>query len=213
MQPVFYDFEASGLAGFPIEVGWACLDGDNVKSDSLLIAPAAGWDVVGDWKEGIESIHGISLRQLQSEGLPTVSVASQLNFCLAGRILYSDSPLDTRWMAQLFSAAQLEPSFKVALMPAAELVDDLRRKLALSLKDAMEIAEYVGKRFPHTHRARLDAVYWAELTSAFIEAAGGGPQREVADPTIGRIPHLVRNNNKPSCSPEPNLHLKQAENA
>jgi hypothetical protein len=48
-QPVFYDFEASGLTGFPVEIGWAWFDRDMVKSDSLLIAPAEGWDVVGDW--------------------------------------------------------------------------------------------------------------------------------------------------------------------
>jgi hypothetical protein len=166
-QPVFYDFEASGLTGFPVEVGWAWLDGDIVKSDSLLIAPADGWDVIGDWDLKAEGLHGISVGQLRNEGFSTVSVAQRLNFCLAGLTLYSDSPLDQKWMAQLFAAANITTRFKMGLMPAAEFIDDVRRRMALSKEMAGTIAESVGREFPHTHRARADALYWAELWTAF----------------------------------------------
>jgi hypothetical protein len=168
--PVFYDFEASGLTGFPIEIGWAWLDGSAVKSDSLLISPAAEWDLTGRWETQAEAIHGISIKQLKAEGLPPLSVVQRLNRCLAGRKLYSDSPLDAGWMAQLFAATTLLPTFTVHLMPAGELVDDLRRTVGLSHHAAVQIANCVGDRFPHTHKARADAVYWAELWAAFSNA-------------------------------------------
>jgi hypothetical protein len=168
--PVFYDFEASGLRGFPIEIGWAWLDGSAVKSDSLLIAPAAHWDLTGRWETQAERIHGISIKQLNDEGFPPLSVAQRLNHCLAGRALYSDSRLDTGWMAQLFAATSLLPTFTVHLMPAGELVDDLRRTVGLSHRVSVQIADDVGNSFPHTHRARADAVYWAELWAAFSNA-------------------------------------------
>jgi hypothetical protein len=168
--PVFYDFEASGLTGFPIEIGWAWPDGSAVISDSLLIAPAAHWDLTGRWETQAETIHGISINQLKAEGRPPLSVVQRLNRCLAGRTLYSDSPLDTGWMAQLFAATTLLPTFTVHLMPAGELVDDLRRTVGLSHHAAVQIADDVGDSFPHTHKARADAVYWAELWAAFSNA-------------------------------------------
>lgn len=168
--PVFYDFEASGLTGFPIEIGWAWLDGSAVKSDSLLIAPAAHWDLTGRWETKAEAIHGISIKQLKAEGQPPLTVVQRLNHCLAGRTLYSDSPLDTGWMAQLFAATSVLPTFTVHLMPAGELVDDLRRTMGLSHHAAVQIANGVGDSFPHTHKARADAVYWAELWAAFSNA-------------------------------------------
>jgi hypothetical protein len=168
--PVFYDFEASGLTGFPIEIGWAWLDGRAVKSDSLLIAPAAHWDLTGSWEAQAERIHGISITQLYDEGFPPLCVAQRLNRCLAGRTLYSDSALDAGWMGQLFAATTLLPTFTVHLMPAGELVDDLRRTVGLSHLASVQIADNVGDSFPHTHRARDDAVYWAELWAAFSNA-------------------------------------------
>jgi hypothetical protein len=170
INPVFYDFEASGLTGFPIEIGWAWLDGSGVISDSLLIAPAAHWDLIGKWETQAETVHGITIQQLKTEGHPPLSVVQRLNRCLAGRTLYSDSPLDTGWMEQLFAATSLSPTFIVHLMPAGELVDDLRRTVGLSHHVAVQIADGVGDRFPHTHKARADAVYWAELWAAFSNA-------------------------------------------
>jgi hypothetical protein len=171
--PVFYDFEASGFTGFPIEIGWAWQDGSAVKSDSRLIAPAPSWDLAGRWEKQAERVHGISIKHLLSEGLSPLYVAQQLNRNLAGRTLYSDSPLDTGWMAQLFAATSLVPTFTAHLMPAGELVDDLRRMRGISLEAAAEIADTVGDNFPHTHKARADAVYWAELWSAFSKADTG----------------------------------------
>jgi hypothetical protein len=191
-QPVFYDFEASGIAGFPIEIGWAWPDGNNVKSDSLLISPADGWDTIGNWETQAEKIHGISLALLKREGLPAASVVSRLNKCLGGRTLYSDSHLDTKWMAQLFTATQLRPAFDVHLMPAGELVDDLRQTMELSRAAAAGIAENVGRKFPHTHRARTDALYWAELWSAFSREELEIQPSKDAGHAPGRALHLAQ---------------------
>jgi hypothetical protein len=72
-------YEASSLRGFPIEAGLAVLDSNEVRS--WLIKPTEEWlgrKLVGDpwrkapplWDPKAEKLHGISLEQLQSEGLP-----------------------------------------------------------------------------------------------------------------------------------------------
>lgn len=183
--PVFYDFEASGLADFPIEIGLAWLDGSAVKSYSLFIAPAAHWDLTGRWETQAEAVHGLSIKQLKPEGFPPLPVAQRLNRCLAGRTLYSDSPLDTGWMAQLFAATSLLPTFTVHLMPAGELVDNLRRTVGISNQAAVQIADDVGDRFPHTHRARAYAVYWAELWDTFANANTKSHSAPATEPLLG----------------------------
>src|SRR5471032_2433732 len=112
LKPVFYDFEANGLDGFPIEVGFAFVDDRNsIVSGSWLIKPEAQWEIANSWDAGAQEIHGISPDQLMSEGLSAIHVAQRLNQSLAGRDLYSDSPFEQKWMAPLFYAGGLEPAF------------------------------------------------------------------------------------------------------
>jgi hypothetical protein len=170
LQPIFYDFEASGFTGFPIEIGWAWLDGASVKSDSLLIRPMTNWDIDANWDAQAQSIHGISVTQLKEEGFPTAEVAQRLNYALRGRTLYSDSAFDIKWMGQLFTAAGVSSRFKLHRMPAPELIDDLRMRLALPKRVASQIAQSVDRQFPHTHHARDDALYWAQLWANFSQA-------------------------------------------
>ena len=55
--PVFYDFEASSLDGFPIEIGWARADlaSGTILSEGHLIRPPAAWDVRGTWDSSAAS--------------------------------------------------------------------------------------------------------------------------------------------------------------
>ena len=84
-KPVFYDFEASGLDGYPIEVGWAFVDEQKrIVSGSRLILPDPKWNLAAKWDPGAEEIHGISLQHLMEKGIATRPVAEQLNAVLAG---------------------------------------------------------------------------------------------------------------------------------
>jgi hypothetical protein len=49
--PVFYDCEASGLEGYPIEIGWAFAEPRTgaVVSESCLIKRSAEWLIEESW--------------------------------------------------------------------------------------------------------------------------------------------------------------------
>ena len=56
MNPVFYDCEATGPSGYPIEVGWAYIDElGALISESHLIRPPAEWDIKSVWDEQAEA--------------------------------------------------------------------------------------------------------------------------------------------------------------
>ena len=168
LSPVFVDFEASGLAVdcFPVEVGWAYLDGGHVISEGHLIRPGPDWDLESNWDETAEALHRISKEHLLANGEPAFMVANRMNEMLAGKEVFADSPFDRQWMDQLFEAAGADPSFNMRTMLAPALVDQLCLSLGLYDSEILKISSVVNQRYPHTHRAAEDARQWAELWNA-----------------------------------------------
>lgn len=165
MNPVFYDIEASGLDGYPIEVGWAFLDEATGKlcSEAYLIKPDASWDIISARDSNAEALHGITLGQLQKSGLSAFQVATNMNRSCADRELFADSPLDEGWLQQLFDAAGIDQNFTVRRTSAEILITQLANKLFIS-KDALrDMQEKANLLAPHTHRAEADAVHLATL--------------------------------------------------
>jgi hypothetical protein len=169
LNPVFLDFEANGLEGAPIEVGFAFVDDlKSVVSGSWLIKPDQEWGLADDWDMDAQQIHGISLAQLMANGVPTFQVAQQLNHVLAGRDLYSDSPFDQRWMQQLFDSAGLEPTFNFRATVAQVIIDKLRIELGFSEDDAANLYRRVDHESPHTDRAEPDARHLAAIWAGLL---------------------------------------------
>lgn len=175
--PVFYDFEASGLDGYPIEVGWAFTipETGEVHSESHLIKPPEFWPVKESWERSAERLHGISLDRLKQEGRPAWEVAQRMNAALAGRELFSDAPpYDETWMQQLFDAAGLEPTFTIRQMDARVLIRQAAIERGLD-EAAFERAKTMASELaPRRHRAEADARNLAELWN-FVVA--GIPQK------------------------------------
>jgi hypothetical protein len=170
LNPVFYDFEASGISGFPIEVGWAIVDDQKrIVSDSSLILPDPKWDLARNWDEGAEQIHGISLKHLMEKGTPTRQVAQHLNRSLAGLDLYSDSLFDQKWMGQLFEAAAVEPTFTLQDKPAPILIEELRADLGFTEDDVVGLYRMLDHKAPHLDRAKPDARHWAARWQAILK--------------------------------------------
>ena len=169
LKPVFYDFEANGLDGFPVEIGFAFVDDRNsIVSGSWLIKPEAQWEIANSWDAGAQEIHGISHDQLMSEGLSAIHVAQCLNQSLAGRDLYSDSPFDQKWMAQLFDAAGLEPAFELKSTLAPALIDNLRVELGFTEDDVAVLFRRADHEAPHIDRAEPDARHLAAMWAGLL---------------------------------------------
>ncbi|NVJ98168.1 MAG: hypothetical protein HWE25_08450 [Alphaproteobacteria bacterium] len=73
----FIDFEASALieGSWPIEFGWAIVRPNRtIESASYLIQPAPHWDMAY-WSDESQKVHGITIDDLQKEGLAPKVVA------------------------------------------------------------------------------------------------------------------------------------------
>ncbi len=116
--PAILDIEASGFgrASYPIEVGYVLPDG---SSFCTLVSPSSDWT---HWDPNAEQLHHISRDLLSERGRPADEVARRLNDDLRGLTVYSDGwANDYTWLAILFDAAGMAPSFKL---------ENIRRLLA-----------------------------------------------------------------------------------
>lgn len=134
--PAVIDLEASGFGGnsYPIEVGFALPDG---RLECTLIRPEPEWT---HWDESAYSVHGISRELLLAFGKPVDQVALWLNKQLKGMTVYSDAwGHDYAWLAVLFDAANMAPSFKLdhlaSIMPECEAArwNELHQEIELEL--------------------------------------------------------------------------------
>jgi hypothetical protein len=134
--PCVLDIEASGFgrSSYPIEVGYVLPDG---RAACMLVRPAAEWT---HWDIGAERVHGITRSVLASHGRDAREVALALNRDLEGLTVYCDGwAHDYAWLAALFEAAGLIPSFKLesvgALLDEGHLaqLDQARRDAVAEL--------------------------------------------------------------------------------
>ncbi len=152
------DIEASGFGhhGYPIEVGCVREDGE---SWCTLIRPEPGWT---HWDDAAGRLHGITRQALQAHGRDPLSVCRRLNEMLDGRTVYCDGwAHDYPWLARLYDAADLVPSFR--LETVQRLLDDASRA---RLDPALQrLRATLGR-----HRASADA---RVLQQALAQSLGG----------------------------------------
>ena len=161
-NPVFYDFEASGLDGVPIEIGWAFLNTNGgISSVSHLIKPPEDWHIEDVWDETAEALHGISRAELAERGQLPFAICRAMNAALADRDLYADGPFDGPWMQQLFEAGGLEPTFRVHQILADIFIAKEAQKAGLATQTVQDLQARAERDSPRTHRAEPDARYLA----------------------------------------------------
>jgi hypothetical protein len=157
-RTVFIDVEASGLRGFPIQIGWAVVGSPNIPihSDAVFIRHDPWLAQIELWDPAAEALHGISRDLLVAQGLSIAEVAGRLDTLFKGETLYADSvESDARWIDMLFSEAGTKRSFRIA-------------DIAVAMANTDEVAygealRKVDKIAPQTHRADQDARHWAVL--------------------------------------------------
>ena len=172
--PVFYDCEASGLDGMPIEIGWAWFDTeyDLLHSEAHLIRPATDWLIEDVWDPKAEALHGIGLDQLRKVGTPPHVVAARMNKALVGRELFSDSLMDENWLGQVFDEAGFEPDFIIRRTYAQVLCQRVAAERGLNGVALGNIFADAGRVSPRTHRAEADAKFWATVWRGIVKVVG-----------------------------------------
>ena len=174
--PVFYDCEASGLEGFPIEIGWAFLDekAGIIRSEGHLIRPQEAWDIETRWDLDAEKLHGITPAYLASHGEEPQAIASRMNSALADRDLYSDSLLDEVWLRMLFEESNADPAFTIWRTDARVIIAKAWRARGLSDDQWVAAQDNADRLAPRTHRAADDA---RNLAMRWLIASGRSPGR------------------------------------
>ena len=169
--PVFFDIEASGLGGVPIEVGWAIPDptSGSIETHAVLIRPDPKWQIEAHWDDAAELLHGITLVELRARGLAPADVANRMNEALAGRELYSDAPgFDRHWLQMVFDAEDSRQCFTVSTTEVHTFIGTAARNLGWSPAKCRLIMAQVMDDNPRTHRAaddaRLLAALWLAMT-------------------------------------------------
>jgi len=174
-SPVFYDFEATGLDGIPIEIGWAYFDEatEKIVSEAYLIRAASEQELRAVWDELAQQIHGIKLKAVMAEGNAPRDVLNRMNTILTGRELFADSPFDLAWLQQLFELVDLDPTFQMRVMLSPALCDRLAVLRGLDSREYAAIKAETAETSPITHRADADARYWANLWLALMRKQVG----------------------------------------
>lgn len=98
-NPIFIDFEASSITGFPIQVAYGSCEAD---LKCFLIKPLNHWNnAIHLWDYNAEDVHGFSKRYINEYGINAATVAREVSNDLQGKTVYSDSGLDQNWLYYL----------------------------------------------------------------------------------------------------------------
>lgn len=159
---VFVDIEASSLInGYPLEIGWAWREGEDVECASTLIAPPEKWLTEYVWDSVAATVHGLTIENVRRFGDAPRHVCSTLNSLLCDRDLVFDTGnrgADVTWMKMLYVEAGLAPTFGILSVTSDELVRGRAALMGLS-NGVYAFMQSLAPQMPH--RAAIDAAHWA----------------------------------------------------
>lgn len=161
-QPViFVDVEASGVRGYPIQVGWAVVDEpglEHIRTGSIFIRHDPWLNELQLWDPAAEALHRITREFLKAEGMPVEHAAAWLNFSFEDQQVYTDVvESDGWWIDQIFNVAKIPRRFHIADI-AIPMMNTDERAYEQAIRSVDKIA-------PKTHRADEDAYRWAVIYS------------------------------------------------
>jgi hypothetical protein len=168
---LFVDLEASGLSNlsYPIEIGWASLsaDGRQLQTDAILIRPDADWRENGEWSMDAQRMHGLSMKEIRTQGADVMDVVPRFEAAIAGCILTSDAPQeDSFWIERLYDAAGRRFQGRIQALRAIRM--SLIAQRGVSPRLAFERLDFAAARDPIPHRAGPDAARMARLTGLML---------------------------------------------
>lgn len=117
-NPIFIDFEASSIQGFPVQVAYGTSESD---LKCFLIKPLEIWNnATYMWDYNAQDIHGFSKNYINQYGINAETVAREVSEDLKGKTIYADNGADMNWLfmllddvAEFTGETYPEPSFKL----------------------------------------------------------------------------------------------------
>ena len=162
---LFLDFEASSLTSrsWPVEIGYAWIERERIRSHATLIAPRADWSMA-DWSPAAARVHNIPLAAIRS-GTPAGTVAAGTDFFADFEVVSENAALG----ADLARPAAQRTPPHIEVRPLRQA---LRQRLDDRRRNAVVQAFF---RSASLHRAGPDAERmaraWLVATRAFGVAA------------------------------------------
>lgn len=132
----FVDFEASSLEeSYPIEIGWARMDG---IVGACLIRPHDDWRKL-NWASDSARVHKLA-QELLGDGLPRDEVLARAKAALGDCDCFSDAPEnDWRWMRMLSADGVVD--LRLSELPADMLLMAIAEKSNVPGAIAMQIVD------------------------------------------------------------------------
>ncbi len=178
----FVDFEASALENsFPIEIGWARMDG---VVGAALTRPHDDWRKL-NWASDSARVHKLA-QDLLGDGLPRDEVLARAKAALAGCDCFSDAPEnDWAWMRMLSADGVVD--LKLSELPADALLMAVAEKSGVPGAIAVQVVDRAMSDGGHS--AAGDA---AGLAAGFeILSRGGETEMGAAEAGFARWQRLA----------------------
>lgn len=103
-KPIFIDFEASSINGYPIQVAYGSCEAD---LKCTLIRPLERWNnETWLWDYKAQALHGFSNHFINEYGINAITVARRMSEDLKGKSIYSDSAADMSWLLMLLNGVR-----------------------------------------------------------------------------------------------------------
>ncbi len=161
---LFLDFEASSLTrgSWPVEIGYAWIERDQVRSHATLIAPRQDWSMA-DWSDAAARVHNIPLAAIRA-GSPAAVVAAETDLLARFDVVSENPRWDQVWLDRLREGRRR--------IEVGALQQAVRRRL--DDREANAVAQALFRN-ASPHRAGPDAERmaraWLVATRAFGLAA------------------------------------------
>jgi len=98
---LFLDFEASSLSGgsWPVEIGYAWIERDRIRSEATLIAPRGDW-TMADWSDAAARVHNIPIEAIRG-GRPADEVADGTDVFRQFEVVSDNPRWEQLWLDRL----------------------------------------------------------------------------------------------------------------
>ena len=134
-----------------------------IHSERHLVKPPPSWNLASVWDPRAGALHGITLVQPATLGELPFRIGRRMNDALAGRELFSDSPIDEARLMRMFDEARDDPAAIIRLTDASLVIAERATEFGWAGRSLERIRDEALRFAPRTHRVEADIRHLAQL--------------------------------------------------